>query len=396
VEIIDPNTYGDRNGFYQVGKRKTYLKTELMEWYDLMPTDWHWNYNDEFFGQFDWSKEPKETINELYKQRALELREQYDYLALYYSGGHDSSNVLYAFLDNGIPIDEVVTYYSKYDDNNESFQSRELSQFTWHKIKKLKQLYPDLNIRILDYGDYFFQWENIIKKYGYQDDQFAMFGSMLSINRLIQDEFYELIPDWNKLISSGKKFAWIFGADKPMLRYIDGRWIFNFHDGFIHCRQTPMRQLYDDGTRGTYEYFYWSPTDACQKVIRKQCHLLVNHYNEQAKIDFSQIPGHKPFKPGYGWEMNTMTPSFVETIYPRLFRYDEKYYTEKTSKFIFGGRDQWFFNSNHDSAIAHKKMWEGLNSVYHSHYNWLKNDGVNIENGLKNCISNDYVIKNST
>jgi len=119
MEIINPNTYGDRNGFYQVGKRKTYLKTEFMEWYDLMPTDWHWNYNDEFFGQFDWSKEPKETINELYKQRALELREQYDYLALYYSGGHDSSNVLYAFLDNGIPIDEVVTYYSKYD-NNES------------------------------------------------------------------------------------------------------------------------------------------------------------------------------------------------------------------------------------------------------------------------------------
>jgi len=390
MEIINPRKFGDRNGFYQIGNRKTYLKTELIDWHHSMPQEWHWNYNDEFFGQFDWTDEPKEDINELYKQRALELRKEYDYIALYYSGGHDSSNVLYAFLDNNIPIDEIVVYYSRHD--TESNQYKELTQLTWNKIKTLKKQYPHLKIRTIDYADFFMNWTKIIEKYGYKDDMFGMFGSILSINRLVADEFYETIPEWNKMIKSGKRFAWLFGADKPMLRYIDDKWIFNFHDGFVHCRMTPLRQLYDDGTRGTYEYFYWSPTDACQKIIRKQCHLLKNKYNEQAKIDFSKIPGAKKFIPGYGWEVDTMSRTFVETIYPRDFKFNETYFLEKNPQFIFGNRDQWFFNSNHDQAKVHYDMYSSLNSNLYSHYRLWMNDSSSIESGLKNCISQDYII----
>jgi hypothetical protein len=388
--IIDKKQLADRHGYYQIGDRKTYIKTELMDWDNQLHQTWNWNYNDDFFGQADWAKEPKEDIDELYRQRALELRATHDYLILYYSGGHDSAQMLYAFLENDIPIDEVCVYYSKYDTISNQF--KELSSLTWDKLKWLKLKYPKLNVRVIDYGDMYKNWKDIITKYGYGDNLFDVFGSMLSVNRIIADEFYLTIPDWTKLLEQGKKVAWLFGSDKPMLRYLDGKWIFNFHDGLIHARGTPLRQSFDDGTIGAYELFYWAPTDACQKIIRKQSHLIKKKYDAQAKVDFSKINGVKGFKPGYGWELDTMSSGFVQTIYPRLFKYDEIYFIEKNKQYIFGNRDQWYFNSNHDSAKEHYDMYLSLKSNLYSHYRTWMNDPGNIDNGLKNCISPDYII----
>jgi hypothetical protein len=59
----------------------------------------------------DWTVEPEEPLEELYRHRAQALREQYDYLILMYSGGSDSHNVLTTFLNNGIRLDEIRTYY---------------------------------------------------------------------------------------------------------------------------------------------------------------------------------------------------------------------------------------------------------------------------------------------
>jgi len=64
----------------------------------------------DFWLQQDWTIEPKESLMELYKQRALQIRESYDYLVLYFSGGSDSCTILRTFLDNNIFLDEIVTY----------------------------------------------------------------------------------------------------------------------------------------------------------------------------------------------------------------------------------------------------------------------------------------------
>ena len=50
-----------------------------------------------------------EVISSLDKDKyAQQLREKYDYIVLAYSGGADSCNVLNSFLDNGIPIDDII------------------------------------------------------------------------------------------------------------------------------------------------------------------------------------------------------------------------------------------------------------------------------------------------
>jgi len=60
------------------------------------------------FENIDWTKEPTKSLKQLYKERAQQIRDMYDYLILYFSGGSDSITVLNTFLDNDIPLDEVV------------------------------------------------------------------------------------------------------------------------------------------------------------------------------------------------------------------------------------------------------------------------------------------------
>ena len=72
---------------------------------ELTPNDLNLLFNYDI----DWTKEPKESLKELCKQHAQYIRDSYDYVILYFSGGSDSTTVLNSFLDNDIKIDEIIT-----------------------------------------------------------------------------------------------------------------------------------------------------------------------------------------------------------------------------------------------------------------------------------------------
>jgi len=381
---------GDRYGYYQIGNIKSYSKIDLIDMHHRMPQSWRWDYNDKFFNSYNWSVEPTPSIDELYRRRAVQLREKYDYLVLYYSGGYDSTNVLYSFLDNDIPIDEICVYYSSHD--FVSNQYLELNTVTWEKIQNLQVRYPNLKVRKIDYSDQIINWTQSISRQGYGGNLLDMFGNLLSINRLIIDQFYDTVTDWKMLLEQGKKIAWITGGDKPMIRYQNRQWIFNFHDAILHSPITPLRQIIDQGQIGTYELFYWAPEPECADIIIKQCHLIKNHYNSQAQIDFSKIPNNKGYQADWGWEIDNMALHFVKLIYPRNFQNSEKFFTRKNSKFIFGNRDQWFFESNHNNAKLHQQMYAATTSSLYSHYRPWFNDNKTIESGFKNCFSPNYII----
>jgi hypothetical protein len=52
------------------------------------------------FKQSTFFQEPSESLAELQRQRALEIRNKYSYVRLWLSGGADSITALNAFLDN--------------------------------------------------------------------------------------------------------------------------------------------------------------------------------------------------------------------------------------------------------------------------------------------------------
>lgn len=378
------NKPGDRYGYYKIGNLKTYSRYELMDEYHVSPQSWKWNYNDEFFGSYNWSDEPQQTIDELYKKRAEQLRKDYDYLVLYYSGGYDSANMLYAFLDNNIKLDEICVFYSNYD--TVSNQYKELSSITWKKLDDIKKNYPDIKIRKFDYSDYFFKWDKMVNNLNLGKDLLYMFGSALSVNHIVTDLSYSYVEDWKFIISQGKKLAWIYGVDKPQLRYYEDRWIFNFFDGLIQTNITPMRQIIDDGNIGTYEFFYWAPVKECVDICIKQSHLIKKSYSKNKKNYF------KNFTEEFGWTTDKMSRSFLDTIYPNIFKSKEKFYDIKNTLNIWGNRDQWFFNSKYPGSDIHWKMYQSTFMDNKKHYKHWYNDNNSIESGFRNAISQDYVI----
>jgi len=383
---------GDRYGYYQIGDVKTYSRYELMDIHHVSPQAWKWNYNDEFFSRYDWHIEPDETLDELYKKRAEQLRKDYDYLILYYSGGHDSVNMLNAFLDNDIPIDEVCVLYSKID--KVSSQYEELQTITWDKFDRLKNKHKNIIFRKLDYTDYFFRWYEDLKSLNLNKDLIHMFGISLSVNRLVSDLLFKNVEPWKKLLENGKKIAWLYGVDKPMIRFDNNNWIFNFHDALIQWNVTPMWQMIDNGTMGTQEFFYWAPQHESAKILIKQCHLVKKYYSEQMNNDFSKIFKNDTYIKGYGWNIDKNSLPFLNILYPKNFLNNEKYYVmELLDLHVLGDRDQWYINTQLPGSQIHWQLYQSmLNDFGKEHYRpWYK-DKKSINSRFHNAMSKNYII----
>mgnify|MGYP003351043600 CR=1 FL=1 len=67
----------------------------------------YFNFYDDIFQQYDWSKEPVESFEELKKIRAQQIRQKHNYIRLYVSFGSDSGTMVNAFLNNNIFLYKV-------------------------------------------------------------------------------------------------------------------------------------------------------------------------------------------------------------------------------------------------------------------------------------------------
>ena len=85
-------------GYYQVGELlTTFSKVEALGWSQRFNQPVQYRFNDLVFDSYNWTVEPAESLVQLYQRRAQQIREKYDYLVLFYSGGADSHNMLQSF-----------------------------------------------------------------------------------------------------------------------------------------------------------------------------------------------------------------------------------------------------------------------------------------------------------
>ena len=87
-------------GFYTVGDKTFYSKPEAMIYATQVGLYPQWHFNTKQFGNFDWEKEPETDLRELYRIRAQQLRDRYDYIRIEASGGGDSTTAIFSFLLN--------------------------------------------------------------------------------------------------------------------------------------------------------------------------------------------------------------------------------------------------------------------------------------------------------
>lgn len=348
----------DKFGFYVSNNRKTYSKFEAIEY----SNDFQWNFNDEVFSSYDWLTEPIQDINYFYDNRAKQIREKYDYIVLFYSGGFDSHNILKTFYDNNIHVDEVLTNIPSLEIN--STQTIEYKLFTSKKVEKYKKLMPNTVFRFIEYKDI------LLNELMNQQDILYSLNHRYTVNHLAKSNYKKTIPEHKSMVESGKNICYIFGIDKPVISMHDGVYYSRFSDLQLANVVLPEIQFnrIDDIK---YEFFYWSPD--CVPLLIKQAHIAKKYYRD------------KPTKNNYiNYDYDDQPYNYV--IYPRCVNDNEfGYFYEKQYQMAYksinqkkgiheiagsGGRDAWIHRLNHEVV---KKTYEPLTYVQNNFKQAFKN-----------------------
>lgn len=274
----------DDYGYYTVGNFKVYSQIEAIEISNRLNLPIKWNFNDEVYSSFDWSIEPKESLSELYRKRCEQLREKYDYLALYYSGGADSDNILNHFIENDIKIDEVISLIDYEGTQDRISQvNAEIFEVAIPKVKQAQKRQPHLKHTIIDTTSFVldsYRSLNFDQIYN-QNTSFAPFT-------LIRGKVKYSQQHWKEMFSAGKKVGFIYGVEKPRVQ-IDDNFNFSyfFSSATIAAATTPELQRENNPFDFT-ELFYWSPE--FPKIPIKQSHVVKNFVKMNGLDKFKRYP----------------------------------------------------------------------------------------------------------
>ena len=98
-------------GHYTVGEQWFYSNRDALEASHRtgQPVAWHY-YDDVWATAHAAGHWRNQSLKELYYARARQIREQYDYVAVMFSGGWDSRNIIESFAAQGLRIDDIIVF----------------------------------------------------------------------------------------------------------------------------------------------------------------------------------------------------------------------------------------------------------------------------------------------
>jgi len=377
----------DMFGFYQVGNCQTYSKLEAIELHTKTGIHPHWNFNEQVYNQFDWTVEPKQSLSELYRQRAEQIRINYDYVILAYSGGADSNNILDTFVDNNIKIDELFSFHNyEYTGDADNLANAEIFKVVTPKFEQLKVKWPDLQFRTIDFT------QDVIERFE-NSDMIESWGYETNIHRTPWHSFKyglkERIPEWRDIIDSGRRLVIIYGLDKPRVTLKEGRYAFRFIESVDMAISAREQKENKDGNN--YELFYWSPEAPLIPI--KQAHVIKNylqHANERTEF-MTKTKSDLAYKYLSDGSQLWLSASGVHTlIYPK---WNPTVYVEsKTPSIFFAQRDNWFFSANNNEKAA-KNFYNSMANIWNKIPDYWRNNPNNIYFGQKLSFSKEYFLE---
>jgi len=388
TDVYSHDHESDKFGFYRVGDFKFYSKIESIEMHTKTGIHPHWDFNESVFSSYDWTKEPTESLGELYRQRAQQLRDKYDYLVLWYSSGADSNNILRSFLDNDILLDEVASFENEQGshDKNNFYMNGEIYNVAHQTVTEYKQKFPDLKHRIIDICQPtvdFFSTSNIVLDWKYH------MNTMFNPNSSVRGVLHQSVKEWKDLKNSGKKVGFVWGIDKPRLGLADNRYYFNFID-IVDLAVNPTWQLNRES--GDFnELFYWTPD--LPALVIKQAHVVKNflrNADEKSSYFRSSSTGiaHKLDKNNKKLWLTTVGVNHL--VYPK---YQFNALNEfKPDKLFWTPRDNWFFNMG-DSSQCYKTWNNALSGIWQDVPDYWKNDPGEPGQAFKGCVSKPYFLE---
>ncbi len=330
IETIETN---DKLGYYTVGQAKIHhkpLALMLATKVDQFP---EWHFNREVFDPYPWTHEPEISLNELYRTRAQQLREKYDYIRLEFSGGADSTMVLYSFLQNGIHLDEIVTRWPKAgekfvpDDPFNTKPENTLSEWRYAAKPMLDWVasnFPNIKITLHDFS------EDMLT--GVHDESWIYRAKDWLLPSYPFKTAIDALDDHKRTLDQGRSICVLWGVDKPKVCIKDSK----FYAYFMDLQANNCSSDIGHWTNVTNEYFYWTPD--LPALVCKQAHIVKNWFNQPVNYYLQ----HLIRWPNYSVSQRAAYESIVKPlVFPEYN--PSTFQVGKPSNSFYNEMDSWFY-----------------------------------------------------
>ena len=278
------NLINTPHGYYTVGNQIYLNKTEAI--YKSTETKQlaKWNFHEDVYGKIDWTIRPQGNLRDLYRERAQQIRDRYDYVVVHFSGGMDSWTVLNSFLSNGIHVDEVFTRWARDErkykdpDPNNKDESNLGSEFEYAVVPVLEHIqknFPKTNIVIDDFSDSL-QGE-LTEDLFFASNHYQSMPTFFRFNRKSEQELEQE--------RKNKTVGVVYGYDKIRCTSINGDLYAYFSDCIGGTHLNPTRNV---------ELFYW--TREMPEIAVLQAHSVKDFVKEHTGFTDARVNPEKKLK----------------------------------------------------------------------------------------------------
>lgn len=334
-----------------------------------------WHFFEDDFRRAEWSKEPQESLDTLYRIRAQEIRDSYDYVVILCSGGADSTNVLKTFINNKIKVDEIIAAaplegLRDYQFNDKDTSHRNTISETVYVqipfINEIAQQHPEIRVTLHDY------FQDIIN---YKSDEWLYSSDDWLHPSGLARYRYERVTHLRNMADAGKRIAFVYGIDKPSLMRTDDDEIhILFSDLAVNVRKPPFDRPYPNVDA---VMFYWDKTTTT--LLRKQAHQLTKWIFQPENVKaLCWMPGIRASKIFTFEERRFRNSKYERAIVPCIYPTTHKsiFQTEKPTKIFMGELDEWFY-SHHKSTRSFEMIWSDTLGFYKNINDKYLNEGKN-------------------
>ena len=194
----------------------------------------------------------------------MQLRDEYDYIRLYYSSGSDSETCLQTFIKNDIPIDEIVVVHQGTANDLDKLESdREITRRAIPNLKTYETQLPNTKISILGT-----ERKHFVKVFTHTD--YREIAQVVHIKHMHYPSIaYHIFPKLQEIHFKTSKVCNLSPNLKPKLFIVDGTFYSNYNDSEVASFLIGESNV----------FFFTDPT--FPKLHLKQLHLLKNYFKSQ-------------------------------------------------------------------------------------------------------------------
>jgi len=301
--------------YYQVDGIKTQSRNEAMILAGGDISRIYFYFMDDTWKTVDWNIEPIESFDILCEKRCRQLREKFDWVCVWTSGGYDTQTVLESFIRSGARIDEIA-----FMDRKDYYDDPEIPIILENAV--FYQKYHNSNLKIspikidYDYTDKFYQ--------RLKSDWVLSPGVSFRFSKSTASYVHQFSDHLNKIKSNtqGRRVD-IYGKEKALLDLRDGQWYMIMIDLAI-----------TDNMNTTTEYFFITPD--LPELHVKQCYLAMQWFEQRSDLSHefvhhvqSHVAEHyQSWNLGMGRKQTRCSKS-VDALTKRYFLQNDKSFESK-------------------------------------------------------------------